>query len=111
MLLFAPLGYLDLLTGEECEPEEHGGPLSPVLAVVGGEVEAHDEPHRGERAQQPKVPVDHVDHVQVGARGGRQHRHGQVHVHVLQVRPDGGLAEMGVRVTGFGLSASLVLTD
>ena len=72
MLLFAPLGYLDLLTGEECEPEEHGGPLSPVLAVVGGEVEAHDEPHRGERAQQPKVPVDHVDHVQVGARGGRQ---------------------------------------
>ena len=84
-------------TREEGEPEEHGGPLPLVLAVVGREVEAHDEAHRGERAEQTKVPEEGVDHVEVGAGGGGQHRHGQVHVDVLQVGPDGGLAEGDVR--------------
>ena len=79
-------------TREECEPEEHGGPLPPVLAVVGGEVEPHDEAHRGQGAEQAKVPEEAVDHVEVGAGGGRQHRHGQVHVHGLQVRPHRRLA-------------------
>ena len=84
--------YVYARTREECEPEEHGGPLPPVLAVVGGEVEPHDEAHRGQGAEQAEVPEEAVDHVEVGAGGGRQHRHGQVHVHGLQVRPHGRLA-------------------
>ena len=55
-------------------------------------MEAHDEAHRGQGAEQPEVPEEAVDQVEVGAGGGRQHRHGQVHVHGLQVRPNRRLA-------------------
>ena len=62
-------------------------------------MEPHDEADRGQRAEQPEVPEEGVDHVEVGAGGGGQHRHGQVHVDILQVGPDGGLAGMRIKDT------------
>jgi len=72
-------------SGEEGEAQEHAQPLSPVLAVVGGEVESHGQAEGGQAEEEAATLEQRGEEVDVGTGGRRQHAHRQAGVHILQV--------------------------